>query len=459
VVGCAGSQGSASDGGGGGDGCGGCDGGDGGGSDGGITAPDGGAQPEDLFPLGVSSDGSFLVGRDGTPFLLHGEAAWSLIVQLSTADATRYLADRRTRGVNAVIVNLIEHHFAARPPRNASGDAPFTTAGDFSTPNEKYFAHADQVIDIAADQGIAVLLFPAYLGFGGGEQGWYQEMTKLTEATCQAYGDFVGRRYANKTNIVWMWGGDYTPPSGDPGESCMKVIRDRIVAAAPNALTSAHWAPESTSRSEAAFADAIDLVGVYTYQDVLPACQTARAVTPRKPTFLIETCYENEGIQSCMKLPMEARRRQWWGLLSCGAGEISGNDPIWSFDTGWPQALTSPVSISQVRLVTIARSLLWQSLVPDNTLITAGLGSGYTQVAAARTADRKQALIYLPPGAASSITVDLSRMIEPVTATWQDPTAVGSMSAGGGLTGSLKFTAPGRNASGDSDWVLVLSTP
>jgi hypothetical protein len=282
-------------------------------------------------------------------------------------------------------------------------------------------------------------------------------MHAMTTDQCSTYGDFIGRRYASKTNIVWMWGGDRTPPSGDAGESCMKAIRGRIVAAAPKALTSAHWEPGSTSRDEAAFVDGIDLVGVYNYQDILPPCQTARAATPRKPTFLIETCYENEGIQSCDGTAAEVRRRQWWGLLGCGAGEISGNKQIWKFDDGWQQALTSPVSISQVRLVTIARSLPWQTLVPDNALITAGLGSGYMEVAAARTADYKQVLIYLPPTAASPITVDLSHMTGAVTATWQDPTAVASKHADYSLTGS--FTTPGLNAGGDKDWVLVLSTP
>ena len=32
--------------------------------------------PAGLFPLGVSSGGTYLVTADGKPFLLHGEAAW-----------------------------------------------------------------------------------------------------------------------------------------------------------------------------------------------------------------------------------------------------------------------------------------------------------------------------------------------------------------------------------------------
>lgn len=460
---CSGSHGTTGD-----DSGGGGDDGGGGGSDGGLipdgglTIPDGGTPPPaSLFPLTLSADRGSLVAHDGSPFLLHGEAAWSLIAQLSTSGAMQYLADRRTRGVNAVIANLIEHQYADRAPANAAGDAPFTTQGDFTKPNEKYFAHADQVIDIAAAQGIAILLVPAYLGFDGGSEGWYAEMSALTEQQCRTYGDFIGRRYATRSNIIWVWGGDYTPPAGD-GETCLKAIRDAILAAAPaGTLSTGHWAPESTSRDEPAFADSIDLVGVYTYLDILTPCRDARRATPRKPTFLVETCYENETIRSCAGTTAEVRRRQWWGFLGCGAGEISGNNPIWRFASGWPQAMTSPLSTSQVRLTTIAHSIRWQALALDDALVTSDRGNGYTEIAAARTTDggTPQAVIYSPPGADSPITVDLSRIGTSVTATWEDPSGAHSLPAGTALSGSHAFARPGKNAGGDNDWVLVLTAP
>ena len=165
------------------------------------------------FPLRRA--GACLVDAGGAPVWLHGEAAWSLVVQPDDAELARYLADRRARGVNALVVNLIEHKFADRAPLDASGDAPFTTAGDFSTPNEAYFAHADAVINAAASQGIAVLLAPAYLGYTGTDEGWSAEMSTMGKAAgapkCSTYGQFVGQRYAHSTNIVWLWGGDTTP--------------------------------------------------------------------------------------------------------------------------------------------------------------------------------------------------------------------------------------------------------
>jgi hypothetical protein len=57
-----------------------------------------------------------------------------------------YLEDRRQKGFNSIIVELTEHLVTADPPKNRYGDAPFATPGDFSTPNEAYFAHADWVV-------------------------------------------------------------------------------------------------------------------------------------------------------------------------------------------------------------------------------------------------------------------------------------------------------------------------
>ncbi len=93
---------------------------------------------------------------------------------LTSEEAEKYLEDRRSKGFNWVIVNLIEHQF--RGPVDRYGQNPFTVSGDFSTPNEKYFAHADWVIRKAAEKGIQVFLAPVYLGYIGTNEGWVKEV-------------------------------------------------------------------------------------------------------------------------------------------------------------------------------------------------------------------------------------------------------------------------------------------
>src|SRR4051812_47558868 len=64
------------------------------------------------LPLHVVKGRRDLVGANGVPFLMQGDAAWSLIVQLTREQADGYLQDRANRGFNTVLVNLIEHRFS-----------------------------------------------------------------------------------------------------------------------------------------------------------------------------------------------------------------------------------------------------------------------------------------------------------------------------------------------------------
>ncbi len=55
------------------------------------------------------------------------------------------------------------------------------------------------------------------------------------------------------------------------------------------------------------------------------------------PFFLIEGKYENEGASAvCL------RSQAYWSVLEGGIGSFFGNNPIWSFGSGWQGALDSP---------------------------------------------------------------------------------------------------------------------
>src|SRR5271169_1729065 len=113
-----------------------------------------------IYPLNISQNRRYLVDQAGSPFLLQGDAAWSLVVGPTLEEVELYLKNRASKNFNAVIVDLIEHFLSKSPPKNVYGVDPFTTPGDFSTPNEAYFAHADWVIKKAAENNILVLLVP-----------------------------------------------------------------------------------------------------------------------------------------------------------------------------------------------------------------------------------------------------------------------------------------------------------
>jgi Protein of unknown function (DUF4038) len=165
-----------------------------------------GAEP---YPLRIGADHRHLVDQSAAPFLIQGDAAWSLISGLTEEEAETYLDGRRRQGFNSIIVNLIEHKF--RGPVNRYGEAPFSTPGDFSTPNEKYFEHADWVIRKAGEKGIQVFLAPIYLGYIGTDEGWIDEILANGPVKSRNWGRYVGKRYGTFNNIVWMIGGDRNP--------------------------------------------------------------------------------------------------------------------------------------------------------------------------------------------------------------------------------------------------------
>jgi hypothetical protein len=162
-----------------------------------------------LYPVRVGPDHRHLVDQRGAPFLIHGDMPWSLIVALTEEEAERYLENRRQKGFNSIVVNLIEHKF--RGPANRSGEGPFTTPGDFSTPNERYFQHVDWVLRKAGEKGIQVFLDPVYLGYRGTDEGWIEEVLANGPEKCRNWGRYVGRRYRSFDNLVWVMGADRNP--------------------------------------------------------------------------------------------------------------------------------------------------------------------------------------------------------------------------------------------------------
>ncbi|MCI0627026.1 MAG: DUF4038 domain-containing protein [Acidobacteria bacterium] len=255
------------------------------------------------LPLKVSGNGRYLVDQNEQAVFLQGDTPWSLISGLTKDEAARYLKDRREKRFNALIVNLIEHKY--RGPVNREGKPPFTTMGDFATPNEKYFAHADWVLRRAADEGIVVLLAPMYLGYKGTDEGWHQEVRLNGEAKCRDYGRYLGRRYKDYTNIIWLMGGDRNPDNvRDEVDGLAAGIREF----SPSHLFTAHTVSESTPAEQYSLSQWLDLNTTYTYMIVHRKLLANYHYRPVRPNILIESTYEGEHNAS----PLQIRRQAYW---------------------------------------------------------------------------------------------------------------------------------------------------
>jgi len=400
----------------------------------------------DRYPLHVSADHRYLVDANGAPFLVQGDAPWSLIAGLTDEEEEKYLEARRRQGFNAVIVNLIEHKF--RGPVDRYGQNPFTTPGDFSTPNEKYFAHADRVIRKAQEKGIVVFLAPIYLGYMGTDEGWIEELAKNGPEKALAWGRYVGGRYRNFNNIVWIIGGDHNP---DNVRKEVDAVAKGIKETDDRHLFTAHCHPENSAIDQYSAEGWLDLNDTYTYRIVHEMLLRDYNRKPEMPYVLIESTYEGEHNASQVQI----RRQAYWAILLGATGQFMGNRPIWLFAPGWEAALDSPGARDMSRLFSLFASRRWSDLVPDqkHEVITDGLGefTGLDYLTAARAKDGASIIAYLP--AARSFTVDLTKVSgKSAIAWWFNPRRGEATKAGEFPTaGSHKFTPPE-----EGDWVIVL---
>jgi hypothetical protein len=424
-----------------------------------LTPGPAAAQPQaPRYPVKMSADGTHVVDQDNRPWFINGDTAWSLVVNTTQAEATQYLEDRATKGYNAIIVNLIDTAFGERVPNNLANDPPFTTPNDFSTPGSAYWDHVDWVLNQAAVNGIVVFAHPLYLGFACGSQGWCQAVKNSSPAKMTAYGEFLGQRYGDYANIVWVIGGD-TDPVAQGVESKVMAMVNGIRAYDTVHLMTAH--NFARSAIDPAWSDDswIDLNTIYTYGLSHNVTLTEYNKADTRPIFLQETTYEREHNATAL----EIRRQAWWAVLS-GAwlGHFFGNCPIWGFDSwgfcaapagGWQGQLNSTLSndLSYVGKLFTGRSFYLLRPDQNNTVMTTGVQSGSTKATTALTTDGSSVIAYIPTS--RQVSIDMTNVAGAQgRGWWFNPRDASTIDLGTfPNTGSRSFVPPDNN-----DWVLVI---
>ena len=442
------------------------------------------------YPLRPDAAGRHLVDQRGTPVLLKGEAAWLSLVNLTEEEQEAYFANRAAKGFNAVLVSLLNHDYAQPPnpvpPANRYGEEPFLERDDFSKPNDAYFDRAAAFVDRAGAHGIAVLLAPSYLGFDGKDEGWWGPLTgpKNGRGVCRSFGRYLGRKFGEKRNVIWVAGGDYAPPPGSEGEARHRAILEGLKEAGASQPWTGHWNVAhrgGISTDEALFAPAMDLNGVYQYGTNYEYALRAYGVVPHRPVFVLEGTYERE--HPGMLQPF--RREWWWGMLSGAEGTVSGNDFVWMSESArgtysadyaaadhtissWAAELESPGTSQMVRLHQLFEGLPWHRLVPAGAggrpdPVAVGQRTRTMRIASAATPEGDLLVAYVPPGRKGSRAFALSMggMSGPARARWFDPITGQFLPAAKDIpnAGNFAFRTPGRNGLGDTDWVLVVDVP
>lgn len=406
--------------------------------------------------LSIDATGRYLKDGNGNPILLMGDTAWELGQQITDADVTTYLSNRASKGFNLVIMELIEHYFCTNAPNDYYDNPPFTGT-NFTTPNETYFARMDNIIQKARNLGIYVIVAPLYLGFGGSDEGWDTEIAAASEADMTSWGEYVGNRYKDYTNIIWCIGGD-----ADPTALLAKVnafvtgLRNYDT----NHLITFHDARNTKGSTHLAGASWLTLQSIYTGEIVDTLAADAYDDSPAKPFILIESYYEDHAGTTQQEL-----RAEGYNALICGAcGYIFGNGIVWNLGYlggDWQAAMNDTGSVEMGYYHDLISAIDWFSLVPDtaHALLTSGYGTpGASDFApAAMDAGGTLGLIYMPSN--RTMSVDMSQFSGTVTCRWFDPTD-GTYTADAASphvnSGTHDFSRAGANSAGDADWLLLL---
>jgi Protein of unknown function (DUF4038)/Putative collagen-binding domain of a collagenase len=440
------------------------------------------------FPVRISSDKRHLVDQQSKPFPILGRTAWCIISQPLTGQH-QFIEHSVSFGYNSIEMSAICHwKMGNHAPFSGKGDLPFlkkidgtewkdsldyragTHSPDFTTPNEAYWKYLDDFIAYCGQKGILVFLFPAYVGYHDGDQGWMEELAANGPQKVKAYGGWFARRYKNSPNIVWMILGDDGKFSPEKKEAEAALIAGLKSVEGKQSI---YYTAESFSGQNSAdnedFGKEMSLNAVYNWERNIPAqARLAYRRLPVMPSFLLEEPYDEEGPDGNNYNPhavQPVRRFQWWGWLSCIGGYIAGNGYIWPFiDPVWQEHLNSSGAQDMKRLNEFIRSVKWWELVPSELsgmkkLVIAGGGTDTAAdyIAAACTRTRDLLIAYVPPAHRDEFTIDLSALDGPCQASWFDPTSGVYTSISEELNGTSKeFTAPGNNFAGERDWVLVI---
>ena len=163
-----------------------------------------------LERLKVSEDRRHLETVSGKPFFWLADTDWTMPMRIKWDDA-RYLMDKRVQQGFSVLQIVALDPEKDHEMRTPCGD-PALFDYDLSKRNEKYFQYLDWIIDEADRHGLYVLLLPAWGQLVVGEDwGGHTYEKTVTVENAYEYGDWIGSRYKDRTNIIWCLGGDRQP--------------------------------------------------------------------------------------------------------------------------------------------------------------------------------------------------------------------------------------------------------
>jgi hypothetical protein len=342
--------------------------------------------------LKVTPDGHYLQFSDGSPFFWLGDTGWELFHRLRLEEIKIYLDNRAAKGFNVIqAVALAE--FNGLKKTNQYGEAPLQNL-DPTKPNEKYFTIVDSTIHMARERNMFIGLLPT----------WGDKVLKLWGAgpvifdsvNAYKYGYWLGNRYKNDPNIIWILGGDRpaTTDTSDTRSIWRQMANGIIDATNHQCFISYHPWGESSSTSFWTNENWLDmnmLQSGHACRDiqVWEWINRDRNLQPAKPILDGEPNYEDHPVNWNDKngyfRAYDVRKQTYRSVFAGGCGVTYGNQCMWQFyskreekiafaERYWTEALNRPGAYQVGYLKHLIESRPMLNHIPDSTIIVEGQG-------------------------------------------------------------------------------------
>jgi len=438
------------------------------------------SDPVNIFNHGklkVSENHHFLMFEDGTPFFYLGDTGWELFHRLNEKDTEKYLENRRNKGFNVIQAVILAELDGLNVP-NSEGNNPLID-NDIEKPNEAYFKHVDWVLKKAEKKGMFIGLLPTW--GDKWNKKWGVGPVIFTPENAFTYGKFLGNRYKNQPNIIWILGGDRPVETDLQRQIIEQMAKGLKEGDGGIHLISLH--PVGGDGSSEYFPNA-DWLDFNMRQNGHSISYTERyyktlkdyKLHPSKPVIDAEPVYEDMPInfdsdKNGYSIAADVRRPLYWDLFSGACGHTYGHNSVWQMYTPdrepnikplmpWDEAIDQPGSGQMQYGKLLIESRPFFSRIPDNSIIVTNNipnsvpGAGTYKYVATRDKEGTYAMIYVPVGRKFSVKMDVIKG-KVITAWWYNPrngkaTKIGKFSN----VGQHTFISP---TPGEAlDWILVL---
>ncbi len=482
---------------------------------------------DNMSDLRVSKNGHFLVHRDGRGFFPVADTIWAIAWRLTREQVDAYLQHRKDQQFNTIALVAFPSYEGGKIIPNAYGDyafevgqhgawdprRPITAPGDNpeNATEYDYWDHLEYIIDAAESMGMYAVLLPAWGGCVAGDWGNGHATAEIIFDVpgAYAYGRWIGRRFNDKKNLLWMMGGDRSAIYGE--RDYRQVFRAMAEGVADGVngvdqqdgkadygttLMSYHprkWMPNS---SEWFHDDPwLDFNSIQDQPlDQIAAVTLDYGLSPAKPTWLFEGGYEYRGAGKGQYRDWQIRFQSYqtvfaggfgvtygsMNIYHCGGGNASQVESIAIGETSpWEASLDEAGALDMQHLYRLMCSLSNEQFldrIPDQELIdgdTGGMEGNEGVIShciqATRGARGDYAMIYSADG--RNIRLHMDRLAAPrMNAFWFNPRngkwRTGDQESAdqiafkkdipSGPGAALQEFDPPGNVGDGNDWVLVL---